>query len=134
MKVQVLFIGKPRNQALNSAADEYAKRLGRYCRFEMAEIKNEADAANLQKPLRIALDPAGKQMSSEALAKLVETAGRDLAFFVGGAEGFSDEFRSGADRLLSLSKMTLPHELARLVLVEQLYRAFTILRGHPYPK
>ncbi len=134
MRVQVFYIGKPRNRALNDAADEYAKRLGRYCRFEMVEMKAEADAAAVQKPLRIALDPLGKQMTSEALAKLLETAGRDVAFFVGGAEGFSDEFRGQADRLLSLSKMTLPHELARLVLVEQLYRAFTILRGHPYPK
>ena len=134
MKVQVLFIGKPRNRTLNDAADEYAKRLGRYCRFEMTEMKGEADAAAVQKPLRIVLDPLGKQLSSDALAKLLETAGRDVAFFVGGAEGFSDDFRGRADRLLSLSEMTLPHELARLVLVEQLYRAFTILRGHPYPK
>ena len=134
MKVQVLFIGKPRSRALNDAADEYAKRLGRYCRFEMTEIRGEADAVAIQKPLRIALDPLGKQLSSDGLAKLLETAGRDIIFFVGGAEGFSDDFRGQADRLLSLSEMTLPHELARLVLVEQVYRAFTILRGHPYPK
>ncbi len=134
MKVQVLFIGKPRSRPLNDAAQEYAKRLGRFCRFELTEIKGEADAQALTKPLRVAIDPRGQHLSSEAFAKLLETAGRDVAFFVGGAEGFSPGFRKQADRVVALSKMTMPHELARLVLVEQLYRAFTILRGHPYPK
>ena len=134
MKVQVFFIGKPRSRPLNDAAGEYAKRLGRFCRFEMSEIKTEADAETVRKPLRVALDPRGEQLSSEAFAKLLETAGRDVAFFIGGAEGFSADFRKRADRVIALSKMTMPHELARLVLVEQLYRAFCALRGHPYPK
>jgi 23S rRNA (pseudouridine1915-N3)-methyltransferase len=63
-----------------------------------------------------------------------EMAGRDLLFLVGGADGLPDEWRSPGDTLLSLSPMTLPHELARAVLAEQIYRAFTILRGHPYPR
>lgn len=137
MRVQVFYIGKPRNKALNEAAAEYAKRLGRFCRFESVEIKSESEAAGSNKPskaLRVVLDPAGRQMTSDELSRLIEGAGRDVAFYVGGAEGFSDSFRSSADRLLSLSAMTLPHELARLVLVEQVYRAFTILNGHPYPR
>lgn len=134
MKVQVFFIGKPRDRALNAAAAEYAKRLERSCRFEMREIKSEKDVAALGKPLRVALDPAGEALDSEAFARMIESAGRDVAFFIGGAEGFSKEFIASADRVLSLSRMTLPHELARLVLAEQIYRAFMILAGHPYPR
>ena len=134
MKIQVFFIGKPRDRALNAAAAEYAKRLGRSCRFEMREIKSAKDAATVGKPLRIALDPAGEALDSDAFARLIESAGRDIAFFVGGPEGFSKEFPASTDRVISLSKMVLPHELARLVLVEQIYRAFMILSGHPYPR
>ncbi|MCB1022109.1 MAG: 23S rRNA (pseudouridine(1915)-N(3))-methyltransferase RlmH [Bryobacterales bacterium] len=133
MKVDLYYIGKPRSRALNEAAAEYAKRLGRYCRFSIREIKSEKDAPET-KALRVALDPRGEQMDSAGLAAFLEGAGRDVAFYIGGAEGWTDEFRQGADRLLSLSKMTLPHELARVVLAEQIYRAFTILSGHPYNK
>ena len=131
MKVEVYYIGKPRSRPLNDAAAEYAKRLGRYCRFSIREIKSEKDAPET-KALRVALDPRGEALDSAELAGLLEGAQRDVAFYVGGADGWTDEFREGADRLLSLSKMTLPHELARVVLVEQIYRAFTILSGHPY--
>lgn len=131
MKVEVFYIGKPRSRPLNEAAAEYGKRLGRYCRFSVREIKSEKDAPET-KALRIALDPRGEPLDSAELAALLEGAQRDVAFYIGGADGWTDEFRRGADRLLSLSKMTLPHELARVVLVEQIYRAFTILSGHPY--
>lgn len=134
MKVHLLYIGKARSREANVLAQEYALRLGRYCRFEMRQIRDEKAAAGYRGALRIVLDPAGDQITSQALAALLEKAGRDVAFFVGGAEGFSEAFRSGADRLLSLSKMTLPHELARVVLAEQIYRAFTILSNHPYPR
>jgi 23S rRNA (pseudouridine1915-N3)-methyltransferase len=129
-----LFVGKPRSRAFNDSAAEYAKRLKRYCRFEMLELKQEPAAAERGKALRVVLDPRGRRMPSDGLARLVQGAGRDIDFYVGGAQGFSDEFRNSADCLLSLSEMTLPHELARVVLAEQIYRAFTILRGHPYPK
>jgi 23S rRNA (pseudouridine1915-N3)-methyltransferase len=131
LKVEVYYIGKPRSRPLNDAAAEYAKRLGRYCRFSIREIKSEKDAPET-KALRVALDPRGETLDSAELAALLEGAQRDVAFYIGGADGWTDEFRRGADRLLSLSKMTLPHELARVVLVEQIYRAFTILSGHPY--
>jgi 23S rRNA (pseudouridine1915-N3)-methyltransferase len=134
LKVHLLYIGKPRSPAANVLAQEYALRLGRYCRFEMRQIRDEKAAAGYHGALRIVLDPAGEQITSQALAALLERAGRDVAFFVGGAEGFSEAFRSGADRVLSLSKMTLPHELARVVLAEQIYRAFAILSNHPYPR
>jgi 23S rRNA (pseudouridine1915-N3)-methyltransferase len=134
LKVHLLYIGKPRSREANVLAQEYALRLGRYCRFEMRQIRDESAGAAYKGALRIVLDPAGEQITSQALASVLERAGRDVAFFVGGAEGFSEAFRSSADRLLSLSKMTLPHELARVVLAEQIYRAFTILSNHPYPR
>jgi 23S rRNA (pseudouridine1915-N3)-methyltransferase len=134
LKVHLLFIGKPRSREANALALEYATRLGRYCRFEMRQIKDESAGAGYDRALRVVLDPAGDQVTSHELAGLLEKAGRDVVFFVGGAEGFSDAFRARADRLLSLSKMTLPHELARVLLAEQIYRAFTILGNHPYPR
>jgi 23S rRNA (pseudouridine1915-N3)-methyltransferase len=134
VKLQVFYIGKPRSKPLNDAGAEYVKRLGRYCRFELKEIKTEAVLEDDSKVLHVALDPLGESMSSAELARLIESAGQDIAFYIGGAEGFSDEFRKSSDRLLSLSRMTLPHELARVVLLEQLYRAFAIMGGHPYAK
>ncbi len=134
MKLQLLFIGKPRSREANLLAQEYAGRIKRYCKFEMVQLKDEKAAAAYSRVLKVVLDPAGEQMTSRELAAFFEKTTRETAFFVGGAEGFSDEFRARADRLISLSKMTLPHELARVILAEQIYRAFTILRGHPYPR
>ncbi len=134
MKIQLFYIGKPRNRALNEAAAEYGKRTTRFCRYQAIELKSERHAPTERKPLRIVLDPGGELLTSDQLARCIESAGRDMQFFIGGADGFSDEFRASADRLLSLSRMTLPHELARVMLAEQIYRAFTILRNHPYPR
>jgi 23S rRNA (pseudouridine1915-N3)-methyltransferase len=86
---------------------------------------------------KILLDPAGRPMDSAAFAAMVAKSGmegRDLLFVVGGADGLPREWTSRADLLLSLSRMTFPHELARAMLAEQIYRAFTTLRGHPYPR
>ena len=86
---------------------------------------------------RILLDPAGKTLDSAAFIALVEKSeqeGRDLVFLVGGHDGLPPLWRPRADLLLSLSAMTFPHELARAMLTEQIYRAFTSLRGHPYPR
>lgn len=134
MKVYLFFIGKPRSREANLLAEGYGTRIKRYCRFKMAQLKDEKAAAAYDRVLRVVLDPAGEEWTSRQLASFLEKAGRDVAFFVGGAEGFSEEFRRSADRLLSISKLTLPHELARVVLAEQIYRAFTMLRGHPYPR
>lgn len=135
MKITLFYIGKPRSREANLLAEDYAARIERFCRFEMVQLRNEREAEKQGgKALRVILDPAGDAIRSEEMARLVEGAGRDIAFFVGGADGFSEEFRKSADRLLSLSQMTLPHELARVILAEQIYRAFTILRNHPYPR
>lgn len=81
----------------------------------------------------IALDERGEQMSSEEFSKLLENHAK-ISFFIGGAYGFSDEFRSRMDKVLSLSKLTMAHKIARLVLFEQIYRALSISANHPYHK
>jgi 23S rRNA (pseudouridine1915-N3)-methyltransferase len=135
LKITLFYIGKLRSREANLLAEDYAKRIRRFCRFEAVQLKDEKEAEKQGgKALRVVLDPAGDALGSEEFARLIESAGCDIAFFVGGAEGFSDVFRRSADRLLSLSAMTLPHELARVILAEQVYRAFAILRNHPYAK
>lgn len=86
---------------------------------------------------KVLCDPAGRHVDSAAFASLIdrhERESRDVVFLVGGHDGFSIEWKQRADLLLSLSPMTFPHELARAMLAEQIYRAFTTLRGHPYPR
>jgi len=135
LQITLFYIGKPRSREANALAQEYAGRLLHYCRFQMVQLKSEQEAEKRGgRALRVVLDPAGEALGSADLAELIEKAGRDIAFFVGGADGFSPSFRHSADRMLSLSNMTLPHELARVILAEQIYRAFTILRNHPYPR
>ena len=141
MKIKVAWIGKTKDPAIQFLTDEYLKRLSRYAEAEGASLKDESAllalaAKGQQKHRLILLDGRGKELSSEQLAQLIADH-RDrnplpLLFAVGGADGFSDQARRAAGFTLSLSKMTLAHELARVVLLEQLYRAFTILQGHPY--
>jgi 23S rRNA (pseudouridine1915-N3)-methyltransferase len=86
---------------------------------------------------KVFLDPGGKMMDSQAFTALIEQAGneaRDLVFLIGGHDGLPAEWKPKANQLLSLSPMTWPHELARAMLAEQIYRALTTLRGHPYPR
>lgn len=134
LKIDLLYIGKPRSAEANTLADEYAGRIQRYCPFRMIRLPEESSAPHYPRALKVAFDPAGRQLTSRQFASLIEKAGRDIVFFVGGAEGFSESFRAAADLLVSLGKMTLPHELARVIAVEQIYRAFAILNGHPYAK
>lgn len=139
MRLYLYYIGKPRDAHANAMAAEYVKRVGRWVRCEMAEIRpDRADPwARHPAATRILLDPDGKPMDSPGLARLISTAeqhGRDLVFVIGGADGLPQGWASRADLLLSLSPMTFPHELARAMLAEQIYRAFTSLRGHPYPR
>lgn len=135
MKIHLYFIGKPRDAHANAMAEEYIKRSTRFARCEMREIDPRRFDPFLKHPsaLRVLLDPAGRACDSAAFARMFEE-GRDLAFVIGGAEGLPEEWRSRADRLLSISPMTMPHELARVVVAEQIYRALTTLRGHPYPR
>lgn len=139
MKVFLYFIGKPRDVHANSIAAEFMKRSTRYGACEMREIvPDRFDIFARHSPAqKIFLDPAGRGSSSTEFTKLVEDAeqkGQDLVFLVGGHDGLPSAWKARADLLLSLSPMTFPHELARAVLAEQIYRAFTTLRGHPYPR
>jgi 23S rRNA (pseudouridine1915-N3)-methyltransferase len=147
MKLRVAWIqakpGKDKSSATAALTADYLKRISRYIPVETVELPNEASlfkqldkSAGRTAPFLILLDSRGKQLSSEEFAQLVAKhqgqGTQQLLFAVGGADGFSDEARKTAGLQLSLGKMTLPHELARVILLEQLYRAFTILKGHPY--
>ena len=143
MKLTIAWIGKTKNPAIQSLTNEYLKRLLQYAETEGITLKDEAallklcgrDGRSTRRRLVI-LDSRGKQLSSEELAEFIrghqDRNPAPLVFAIGPADGFSDELRRQADFTLSLGKMTLAHELARIVLLEQTYRAFTILKGHPY--
>ena len=134
MKINLIYVGKKRQRETDRLTLLYAERIQHYASFQIRAIKSEAVAKHYSTAFRIVVDPHGEQMTSIAFSKLLERAGNEIIFFIGGSNGFSDAFRNNADHLLSLSKMTFPHELARVVLVEQIYRAFTILSNHPYPR
>jgi 23S rRNA (pseudouridine1915-N3)-methyltransferase len=139
VKVLVYYIGKARDKHANAIAAEFLKRSSRYGNCGMREIIPQrfdlfAKHATARK---IFLDPAGRSIDSAQFARVVEKAerdGQDLVFLIGGHDGLPPEWKLRADLLLSLSPMTFPHELARAILSEQIYRAFTTLRGHPYPR
>ena len=142
MKLTIAWIGKTKNPAIESLTNEYLKRLRQYAEIEGITVKDESGLLKLsgrdgRNPRRrlVLLDSRGKQLSSEELAEFVREhhdVDTPLIFAIGPADGFSAELRRHADFTLSLGKMTLAHELARVVLLEQAYRAFTILKRHPY--
>jgi 23S rRNA (pseudouridine1915-N3)-methyltransferase len=143
VKLKVAWIGRTKEAAIQSLTAEYLKRLTRYGEVKGLELRDEAalllfaagKSHGKQRHALILLDSRGRQMSSEELAVFLREQidrGTPLVFAVGDADGFSAETRAAAGAVLSLGKITLAHELARVVLLEQLYRAFTIIQGHPY--
>lgn len=142
MKLKIAWIGKTKEPAVQTLTDDYLKRISRYAESAGVVVKDEAAILSLARGDRqkerhklILLDSRGKQLSSEELSEFLDREqiqAIPLLFAIGGADGFSQEARTQAAFTLSLGKMTLPHELARVVLLEQLYRAFTILKNHPY--
>jgi 23S rRNA (pseudouridine1915-N3)-methyltransferase len=148
VKIEVAWVGKTKEPAIEALTDEYLKRISRYAEVAGLTVKDEAailsraggerQRSRQQSKGRhklVLLDSRGKQLSSEELAEFLEREQGNaipLLFAIGGSDGFSDEARRQAGFILSLGRMTLPHELVRVVLVEQLYRAFTILKNHPY--
>lgn len=154
MRVAIAAVGKPRDAALAEAIGEYERRAARYWPLDVLEVREERSRSvppalvraregermltKLASPRGIvACEPGGRSMSSEEFAAWLHAervAERDVCFAIGGALGLADEVRLAASLRLSFSAWTLPHELARLVLAEQLYRAGTIVRGEPYHK
>jgi 23S rRNA (pseudouridine1915-N3)-methyltransferase len=146
MKIRLISITKRKGSSKDSAVDEltaeYVKRAARYSPVEAGEFAGEdALLKSLERPGRtspvlVALDSRGKQYSSEELAALIrrhlEGGTQELIFAIGPADGWSAAVPARAQQMLSFGKITLPHELARVVLAEQVYRAFTILNNHPY--
>jgi 23S rRNA (pseudouridine1915-N3)-methyltransferase len=139
VKIFLYYIGKARDAHANAMSAEYIKRSTRFSKCEMREIHpTRFDPwAKYPSASKILLDPGGRALDTSAFTALVEKAerdGRDLVFILGGADGLPASWKPRADLLLGLSPMTMPHELARVMLAEQIYRALTTLRGHPYPR
>ncbi|KIL42836.1 50S rRNA methyltransferase [Jeotgalibacillus alimentarius] len=159
MKIQIITVGKLKEKYLKQGIAEYTKRLGAYCNIEEIEVPDEKAPENLSEADMlivkqkegerilskiapdthvITLEINGKQLTSEQLAKEIDklaTYGKSkIAFVIGGSLGLSDEVLKRSDFGLSFSKMTFPHQLMKLVLVEQVYRSFRINRGEPYHK
>ena len=144
MKIKIAWIGKTKEPAIASLTDEYLKRIARYAQVEGITVRDDADlltkfgknAKAATKSTLVLMDSRGMEFSSEQFAKFLgdyqERSPLPLIFAIGGAGGFSSESRSVAQNVISLGRMTLAHELARVVLLEQVYRTFTILKGHPY--
>jgi 23S rRNA (pseudouridine1915-N3)-methyltransferase len=154
MRLRLIWVGKTRNEHLRALVDDYLKRLSRFARCEVVELRESAAADE-----RACLEEEGKRitgaLASDALTVLLDVSGptrwgseelaarveewqtqsvREVTFVVGGHLGVSDEVRARARLRWSLSPLTLTHEMARVLLVEQLYRAYTIVRGVPYQK
>jgi 23S rRNA (pseudouridine1915-N3)-methyltransferase len=146
MKIKIVWIGKTKEPAIQALADEYLKRVSRYAHVEGVTVRDEAillemcgrraGTKSADKSTLVLLDIRGEELSSEQFARFLgnyqDRNPLPLVLAVGGADGFSDAARAAAQHTISLGKMTLAHELARVVLLEQVYRAFTILKGNPY--
>jgi 23S rRNA (pseudouridine1915-N3)-methyltransferase len=136
-------LGKTRREEMRNLIDDYAGRIGRYAEIEIHELREASPAAMRKLKIEpsahvVLLDAAGKQYTSlqfaSWLGNLRDRGARELLFLCGDAAGFPDDLRASANQKISLSTLTMPHEFARVVLAEQVYRAFAILAGHPYPK
>lgn len=142
MKIQLLMLGKTKRAEMRAVLEDYVKRISHSCPIEIQEVR-DAEAA-LKKldadraATAILLDAGGRTIDSNELARwlgnLRDRGTRQVIFVCGNSDGFPESLRERVKQKLSLSAMTLSHELARVVLAEQLYRAFAILSGSPYPK
>ena len=159
MKISVIAVGKIKEKYLKDAVTEYSKRLSRYCKLEIIEAADEKtpdhasvavedairakEGERLLKHIRddmyvITLEIGGKMLTSEEFAEKIETLGvqgkSSIAFVIGGSIGLGKEVLKRSDFALSFSKMTFPHQLMRVVLLEQVYRGYRIMNGAPYHK
>jgi 23S rRNA (pseudouridine1915-N3)-methyltransferase len=143
VKIRLVLLGKTRRTEVRALVDDYVARLARFAEIEVTELREDSSASFRKLTFDsaatlILLDDAGKQWTSAQFAKWLgemrDRGVRELVFLCGAAEGFPDALGRRASQKLSLSSLTFSHELARAMLAEQLYRAFAILAGHPYPK
>ena len=152
MKVNIVCVGKIKEKFFLDAISEYQKRLSRFCNFNIIEVDEDSKETSIQKkketegrrilekcsPVFVALEIQGKMLSSTEIANFVKekqvSGVSEISFVIGGSNGLSDEVLKKATLLLSFGKITFPHQLFRVVLTEQIYRAFTIINGLPYHK
>jgi 23S rRNA (pseudouridine1915-N3)-methyltransferase len=147
MKFCFLWVGKTKNEHWLALQNEYLKRLSKFVKFDLIEVRegpSKVEESNRilrslnQKSFVVLVDEKGKAVSSQELAKQIErwqdSGIKKIVFIIGGHEGVTPEVAKKADFSLSLSVLTFTHEMARVILLEQLYRAFTIMKGHPYQK
>jgi 23S rRNA (pseudouridine1915-N3)-methyltransferase len=151
VKIKIAWIGKTKEPAIQSLTNEYLKRISHYGQVEGLALRDEAALLQMcgratpatarrttsaGKATLVLMDSLGKQFSSEEFARFLggyqDRNPLPLVFAIGPADGFSEATRGAAQHTISLGRITLAHELARVVLLEQVYRAFTILKGHPY--
>lgn len=150
MKFRFLWVGKTKDKNWKALQEEYLKRLSHFVKCEITEVRDagSSDGSDIEskrllellnpKTFAVLLDVGGKTPSSPQLAELIEKwqvqGVKEVTFIIGGANGVSEEIRGKADYLLSLSFLTFTHEMARVVLLEQLYRGYSIINGFPYQK
>lgn len=152
MKINIVTIGKIKEKYFADAVDEYVKRCSRYGDVKIIELPDspQGKSADEQRRIESAMlkekakgyvvvtDSRGEELTSEGLASLINTkaveGAKEISFLIGGSYGHTEELRASADKLLSFGKITLPHQLFRVVLAEQIYRALTIIAGTPYHK
>lgn len=159
MKITLITVGKIKERYLKDAIAEYSKRLSKYCKLEIVEVADERtpehasetvedtirnkEGERILKNIRddmyvITLEIAGKMLTSEELADKIDTLGiqgeSSIAFVIGGSIGLGKEVLKRSDYALSFSKMTFPHQLMRVILLEQIYRSYRIINGEPYHK
>ena len=152
MRFRIIWTGKTRDARLRALIEDYAERLGHFVRCEVVELKEfgRTDKSGIDKETRrisdalrpgavtVLLDPDGAQWTSQQLAAQVESwegsGTKEVEFIIGGPNGLADDFKSRVTKRWSLSRLTLTHEMARVLLFEQLYRAYTIVHGLPYQK
>jgi 23S rRNA (pseudouridine1915-N3)-methyltransferase len=141
MKLKIAWIGRTKEPAIQSLVVEYSKRISRYIQMESQEFASEEALLKwiekvVPRPHFVALDSRGKQFSSEEFAAFIgnhqDRGTQAMLLAIGPPNGWSDTGLKAAQSQLSMGKMTLPHELALVVMLEQVYRAYTILKGHPY--
>jgi len=143
MKIRFIMLGKTRREEARALFDDYLGRIERYAETEVNELRDATPAALRKLKMEpgsavVLLDAGGKQFTSQQFARWIgdlrDRGTREMVFLCGDASGFPAALRYAAKEKISLSTLTMPHEFARVVLAEQIYRGFAILAGHPYPK